>query len=109
MTDFYRMRGGGRAHGIYATWPFAVVSVSADQIEFKFLFSTWVIPSERLTSLRRIRVLFSKGIAFEHNDPSIPPSPAFFPVPGNRGAFEEALRHFGFELVGTYEWPGRAF
>jgi len=59
------LRGGARVSGVSATWPFASLLVSRDQIELRVQVLVPIrIARAEVTGLCRVRGLFSRGVKF---------------------------------------------
>jgi hypothetical protein len=59
------LRGGAIVNGVSATWPFAGLLVSRDQIELRVGVLVPIrIARAEVTGVRRVRGLFSRGVKF---------------------------------------------
>jgi hypothetical protein len=59
------LRGGAIVNGVSATWPFAVLLVSRDQIELRVRVLVPIrIARAEVTGARRVRGLYSRGFKF---------------------------------------------
>ncbi|MEV5721219.1 hypothetical protein AB0L41_45775 [Amycolatopsis mediterranei] len=59
------LRGGAIVNGVSATWPFAVLLVSRDQIELRVRVLVPIrIARAEVTGVRRVRGLYSRGVKF---------------------------------------------
>ncbi|ADJ42149.1 hypothetical protein AMES_0321 [Amycolatopsis mediterranei S699] len=59
------LRGGAIVNGVSATWPFAVLLVSRDQIELRVRVLVPIrIARAEVTGVRRVRGLYSRGFKF---------------------------------------------
>jgi hypothetical protein len=59
------LRGGAIVNGVSATWPFAILLVSRDQIELRVRVLVPIrIARAEVTGVRRVRGLYSRGFKF---------------------------------------------
>lgn len=96
-SEWTWQRGGARVHGIYLTWPFAVLRVSEHALELRVLFWRWQISASEVTAIRRISGLTTKGVEIEHTNADAPSTPVFWSV--NIDALERGLRDAGYKIV----------
>ena len=88
--------GGARVGWLNATWPFAVLSVTKDDLCLSVLFHEYNISKQALGGLSRYRGVFSKGLRIEHTDPSLPKLVVFWSL--NFEKLKAGLESLGYTI-----------
>ena len=78
MSTEFRQIGGARLDGFNATWPFATLSATREELRLACLGRDYTFPRQSIRGLRRHRGIFSVGLRIEHGVASFPPSVVFW-------------------------------
>ena len=72
QTGGARLRETGFSFGYGATWPFAKLTVSEDEVELATGFGCYSFPPRSIVSLREHSRLFFRALRIEHTIPAYP-------------------------------------
>jgi hypothetical protein len=98
MMSAFSQRGGARLGLFNASWPFATLSASHDELRLSCLGSDYVFYRSNTRRLRRHRGLFSVGLRIEHLVPTYPDFIVFWVFDFKR--LKARLESLGYEIEG---------
>jgi hypothetical protein len=81
MTATFTQVGGARLGMFNASWPFAKLSATPDQLRLSCLGRNYDFPKTSIRSLSRHSGIFSTGLRIEHTQSSFPEFIVFWSSP----------------------------
>ena len=88
--------GGARVGGFNASWPFASLKVTGDQITLSVFSKKYEIEKGKINSIKRYRGLFSTGLKIEHSKNEMPEHLIFWTFSFNK--LKQALEEIGYSV-----------
>lgn len=101
MIDRFKQIGGARVgrsswFGLNATFPFAALEVTQEQISLWVIGIPYRFPHDTITRLSRYRGFFSSGLRIEHSMDGYAPFVVFWTF--DFGALEQRLTELGYRV-----------
>ena len=102
MSTAITQTGGVRLDSFNATWPFATLSATGEELRLFCLGREYLFPRSHIRSMSRYRGIFSVGLQIEHSNPSFPQfivfwASLFFWTSGFR-RLKAQLERLGYEI-----------